>query len=423
MSLLRLLQEKLQRLAGDAPLRKLSQAMEIGKACSPAAVSAIEFFAGTGGLHLALKSAMPEAAVLQAFDIHAPAVAVYAHNFPAVSIVAKSIESLSPRDLHLPADIWLMSPPCQPFVAGGRGTDERDTRNAALFHIMDMLNDLEPQDRPLFLFLENVVGFASSTTRRMVERRLQDAGFSQIRGVIATPLQVGIPNDRKRFYLMARRCSGRLEAHELLSNAPARPEAALPPPPRLLDRPLFQETSMLEMDPLQHKAAEHLLDDDRVQMLQEFLDDCHGAATSAVDMEIDPAEMAPLVSRQFKFDIVHPFSRTSSAFTKSYRSKYGYFKGIGSILCIRSADAEEPPASERYTANVADKTLRWFSTSEIQRIHCYPETYRWPADNPSITEKTKYALLGNGVNIRVCARLLGFLLSTDAADSAVPADP
>jgi tRNA (cytosine38-C5)-methyltransferase len=59
--------------------------------------------------------------------------------------------------------------------------------------------------------------------------------------------------------------------------------------------------------------------------------------------------------------------------------------------------------------------LRYFSPSEILRIsHFLPiketrfTTFVWPSN---VSEKTKYRLLGNSVNVDVIRRLLDFLLA------------
>ena len=46
-----------------------------------AALTALEFYSGIGGMHYALKAAMPSAVVLDAFDINHLANKVYEHNF------------------------------------------------------------------------------------------------------------------------------------------------------------------------------------------------------------------------------------------------------------------------------------------------------------------------------------------------------
>lgn len=53
--------------------------------------------------------------------------------------------------------------------------------------------------------------------------------------------------------------------------------------------------------------------------------------------------------------------------------------------------------------------LRYFTPREICRLMCFPEEFTFPE---YITDKQKYRLLGNSINIYVVSRLI-FLLHTE----------
>lgn len=57
-----------------------------------AALKALEFYSGIGGMHAALKSVRPAAQVLAAFDVNHTANKVYQHNF---GLLAKQVGLLA----------------------------------------------------------------------------------------------------------------------------------------------------------------------------------------------------------------------------------------------------------------------------------------------------------------------------------------
>ncbi len=80
----------------------------------------LELYSGIGGLAAALADARPNAQVVAALDINHLARRVYEANFPHPTIGAL-IEFL-PREQFQAwrADLWWMSPPCQPFTRRGK---------------------------------------------------------------------------------------------------------------------------------------------------------------------------------------------------------------------------------------------------------------------------------------------------------------
>lgn len=97
-----------------------------------------------------------------------------------------------------------MSPPCQPYTQGGLKKDHEDTRAKALLHLIEALNLLSDQYRPHYIFVENVPGFEVSQSRAHFIETLHTIGFN-VEEYILSPIYIGIPNDRKRYYLLARR--------------------------------------------------------------------------------------------------------------------------------------------------------------------------------------------------------------------------
>uniref|UniRef100_A0A0X3P3L9 DNA (Cytosine-5)-methyltransferase n=1 Tax=Schistocephalus solidus TaxID=70667 RepID=A0A0X3P3L9_SCHSO len=111
------------------------------------------------------------------------------------------MQSLSESEcLGLKADLWTMSPPCQPFTRMGKRRLGEDNRSLSFHRIIALIQTV----RPAAILLENVKGFELSDAWKKLLEALFHAGY-EIRQFLLTPLQFGIPNCRLRFYLVAKR--------------------------------------------------------------------------------------------------------------------------------------------------------------------------------------------------------------------------
>ncbi|MDY7093739.1 MAG: DNA cytosine methyltransferase, partial [Acidobacteriota bacterium] len=190
--------------AGDGPLS------------SPRVFSVLELFCGLGGCSEALRQQAPgRHRITAAVDVNHLALEAYRHNFPDHRALLRAMEGFSARDLkEFGADLWWLSPPCQPFTRRGRRLDDADPRARPLLHLIDRLAEAGPA----YLALENVPGFESSRCRQRLLRVLEDGGYA-VREALLCPSQLGWPNRRRRYYLLASR-EGRLPEIEGPSDPP-----------------------------------------------------------------------------------------------------------------------------------------------------------------------------------------------------------
>ena len=125
-----------------------------------------EFFSGIGGMRLSLQSAIetsgafgtpPPQLQFTAFDTSDIVNQCYRHNFPGEMVKQVNIESIKVENLDGKAEIWTMSPPCQPFTttANSKRLDVEDKRNKAFMYLMKMLESIET--KPTWIFFENVL--------------------------------------------------------------------------------------------------------------------------------------------------------------------------------------------------------------------------------------------------------------------------
>lgn len=155
----------------------------------------LELFAGIGGCAAALAG---RAEVVAAIDIHRQALDVYALNFPHPTR-RLTIESIPDAafDKWL-ADLWWLSPPCQPYTRRGLQRDTQDPRAAPLLSLIERIPRLKPQS----LALENVPPFAQSVACATLRETLEQCGYHLWECQLC-PTQLGIPNRRARYYLVA----------------------------------------------------------------------------------------------------------------------------------------------------------------------------------------------------------------------------
>ena len=67
----------------------------------------------------------------------------------------------------LQADLWMMSPPCQPFTCIGLQRDAADPRSNSLLHLVKLLSD-ELARPPRALFVENVRPSLRAASNRLI---------------------------------------------------------------------------------------------------------------------------------------------------------------------------------------------------------------------------------------------------------------
>ena len=385
-------------------------------------IKVLEFYSGIGGMHYALKKSGINFKVIGAFDINTNANSVYRHNFPDAKLMQKNLEGLTVKDLDkLSAQCWTMSPPCQPYTRQGKQEASKDSRAKSFLHLMDLLAEMS--NPPSYILIENVKGFDASDTRDHLLRVLKTKGY-HTKEFLLSPVELGIPNSRLRYYLLAKR------SPETFS----------------LDAP----------DSFTAIETRNLIGD----YLSVF-DDANDADISNI---CNPYLVPDNVVLRFStiMDIVTSDSTGSCCFTKAYGK---YVEGTGSIYSPLSksnidevfreiekmastvSSSSVPPKTTTELQSIStsatnettstttsnfitddtsstDKTnsnnnnevkllllrslsLRYFSPDEIARLLCFPEEFNFPE---VMTVRQRYQLLGNSVNVFTIAHLMSTYL-------------
>lgn len=171
--------------------------------------TAIDLFAGAGGLSLGFEQAGFEVVAAVEMDpVHA---AVHAYNFPHTAVLPRSITQITGAQLRQQAqlisqdiDLVIGGPPCQGFSLMGQRHLE-DPRNALGQEFLRLIQELSPR----FFLFENVKGLTVGPHRQVLEELV--VAFDHLGYRVRQPWQVlnavhyGVPQNRERLFLLGAR--------------------------------------------------------------------------------------------------------------------------------------------------------------------------------------------------------------------------
>ena len=169
----------------------------------------VDLFAGAGGLSLGFEQAgFDVVASVEIDPVHA---AVHHHNFPSSVAICRSVVSLSGSQIrHLAGigdrdiDAVCGGAPCQGFsTIGKRALD--DPRNNLVQHFCRLVKELQPK----YAVFENVRGLTMGAHQAFLNEiieTLSAGGYTvQLPYRVLNAADHGVPQDRKRLFLLAAR--------------------------------------------------------------------------------------------------------------------------------------------------------------------------------------------------------------------------
>ncbi len=430
-------------------------------ACAPSAsLRVIEFYSGAGGFHFALLDSGADIEVVASFDINTNANKVYEHNFPHGPHLNRNICGLTAQELDgYSADVFVLSPPCQPFTRQGLRRDNADRRTDSFFHLMLTLTEMVRL--PSYILTENVQGFESSNTREHYVTVLGKLGYDY-QEFLLSPVQFGIPNSRLRYYLLARKKPLKLflecgeqpckspqpilavvamgKADEHLSH---KGEESKQPHPQPI--PCFSLETRSEVDGV---GAHCTSTADSLRPSPSSL--CSSSTLSPALPALRPTPtllpipitrppfLTPLPLSAYlerlseaelqhhlvpkkilnkyaiALDIVNPSLTHSCCFTKAYGN---YAVGTGSVLQHAISEDFDEAFREFLALQKAGDTdscsqpllplqLRYFTPKEVANLMCFPTSFSFPR---GLSVRQCYKVMGNSLNVHVVSVLLRYL--------------
>lgn len=290
---------------------------------------------------------------------------------------------------QLQADLWLLSPACQPYtVLNPDAKGASDPRARSFLHLIDnVLPQLAAQQvHPRYMLVENVAGFQNPETRYHLMSTLERLGYN-VAEFNLTPLQFGIPNSRLRYYLLAK-----------LSR---------------LSFPGYDESRFNILDCIPSQRPELSV---APRCLNQYLDELDNESLASFKVSDRVLEKWGRL-----FDIVLPSGTRSCCFTRGYSR---LVERAGSILqtseqldtttVFDEFFAAQRSGDEQAVRLLDCLRLRYFTPPELLRLFHIadpftdtPYDFIWP---PDVSLKSKYRLIGNSVNVEVIRRLINYLL-------------
>ncbi|KAF9084032.1 tRNA (cytosine-5-)-methyltransferase [Mortierella sp. AD031] len=306
-----------------------------------ASIRALEFFSGIGGLHFGFNASGANGQVLESFDMNQQANDTYKLSF------GKS--------------------PVSPYTRGGKLLDDQDNRAKPLLHLLDQLEKMKTP--PQYLFLENVKNFETSRSRHRLVTLLHKMGYV-FRECLLAPYNFGVPNDRLRYFLMARLRSSfdtTTTATTSTTDASGAKLEKFDPETEIIytswPLPAFVENPRKSLQ-------QHLFS---MPELQKFMDENESAGKDY----LLPRQLI-LERPNFRFDVLQPSSTRSACFTKAYGSHH--VAGGGSLLQTQKMDQQEYDFGD--SESIADLGLRFLTPTEVARIHVFPLDEKHGSANP-----------------------------------------
>uniref|UniRef100_A0AAG5CVY0 DNA methyltransferase 2 n=1 Tax=Anopheles atroparvus TaxID=41427 RepID=A0AAG5CVY0_ANOAO len=323
----------------------------------------LELFSGIGGMRMALERTGKAFEIVSAIDVNPVANAVYSHNFGEKIVRNGNILSLTAKKItQLNVDTVLMSPPCQPFTRNGKFNDINDRRSDPFCHICDILDAIPTVQ---FILMENVKGFEKSQACEIYKERLVTAGF-EFQEYILSPHQFGVPNTRHRYYCVAKRRGNEFK----------------------------RKHDGILTEPYATDCMEQASIGDIVEESNNF------EACMLTD--------ASLMKHLALMDVCTTESTNSMCFTKAYTH---FAEGTGSVFCPLGKVnfdkiyqlAVDAPEDGVKLALLKQLHMRYFTPKEVAKLMSFPECFSFPE---SVTQKQRYRVLGNSVNVFVVSVLL-----------------
>jgi tRNA (cytosine38-C5)-methyltransferase len=340
----------------------------------------LELFSGIGGMRCGLTEAIGAESDLQftAVDLNELCNKVYEDSF-GEKPEYRDITGLTVQWFEaLHADVWTMSPPCQPYSRQGLMLGSQDNRAKPLHHLIKVLEKLE--NLPRLIVVENVKNFELSDSFSELKKVLEKRGFG-LHAYLLNPLYMGFPNSRLRFFLIAVLGDVSSDPLTIMSNDPA------------------------------HRDGNEFIDTESMfprRRIGDFL--CKNNHSESLNVKDSVLEKRA----SFSFDIVAPRSRQCLCFTRSYRK---FINGTGSVLLqgqerkIVSWDEMDRPKFEIDSMKILSGKLRYFCPLEAARLNGFnvndPEA-DWSLKFEQSCEGSihYYRAVGNSLNPHVVSFLV-----------------
>lgn len=380
--------------------------------------TAVDLFAGAGGLSLGLEQAGFDVLASNEYDpVHAT---THEHNFPLTELLCASAADITGAQLrdaarrgwerHHPGVDWdghvnvvAGGPPCQGFSwIGKRQVD--DTRNDLVFHFFRLVNEL----RPDYFVMENVPGMQSGAHKALLTDligKFEDAGYHVEPARILNAANYGVPQDRRRLFLIGSREGLPVATHPEHTVEPVRKVRSTVPPPMFEMLPLGPSVTDAVADLPDLDGFDSLADSDQTALPPEVRAAQEEAASPYARrlMGLDADETDYAHTRAWDPNLLTSSMRTMHTPTSVARfaatapgdvepvSRFLRLPGDGLCNTLRAGTGGERGA---FTSPrpIHPTLARVLSVREAARLHSFPDWFRF-----HVTKWNGFRQIGNAV--------------------------
>lgn len=352
-------------------------------------ISAIDLFAGAGGLSTGLTSA--GATITLAVEAHTDAAATYALNHPGVSVTTETITSGWRASLDITPDLVAGGPPCQGWsTLGHRGSPSRRARqNAALDLFLQQIDLI----RPRAVLLENVRGLAMAERGdrlASIKTRIEELGYD-VKSALVRASDFGVPQLRHRLFVVGIRRDVNL-SYDF---------------PKGLDTPTVSfEDAVCDLPGLEHGESSTSYSDRATSSLQRKL---RGKETT-LSLHQAPRHPEHIMSLLEALPIEGGTTRDLPSDLKpesGFHNTYARLKSDEPAPAVTSSIGRV--SSGRHVHPTQNRAL---TVREAARLQTFPDSYLWSGKRWSI-----YQQIGNAVPPLLAERIARPLIELLASDA------
>jgi DNA (cytosine-5)-methyltransferase 1 len=380
---------------------------------------AVELFAGAGGLSLGFEQAgFDVAAAVELDPIHC---ATHEFNFPHCTTICADVSAIGGDEIRQRAklgrrkvDVLFGGAPCQGFsMIGKRALD--DPRNRLVFHFVRIAVELDVS----YVVFENVKGLTVGEHRRFLDEviaLLEESGYRVVLPYrVLNASHYGVPQDRKRLFLMGAKHGLPLPAYPMPTTNPA---GGKPIDPRLEIGPSVRDAigdlpdaeafpTLVESDTVRVQLGEPSEYARRLRCLSnEYMDFSYrrrfdrGLLTSSLRADHTP------LSRQ-------RFAATALGETEPV-SRFHKLDPEGVCNTLRAGTASDRGA---FTSPrpIHYEHARCITVREAARLHSYPDWFRF-----HVTKWHGFRQIGNSVPPMLARAVAAQVMAALGVYSTIP---
>lgn len=162
--------------------------------------TAVELFAGGGGLALGMEKAGFEHILLNEIDPHA--VQTLRHNRPSWNVIEGDIHDIDFTPYKGKVDFLSGGFPCQAFSYAGKKGGFEDTRGTLFFEMARAVKEIQP----MVFMGENVKGLLShdgGKTLQVIKNTISELGYTLVEPRVLKAIMYQVPQKRERLILIA----------------------------------------------------------------------------------------------------------------------------------------------------------------------------------------------------------------------------